>query len=80
MPVGVTPPDAVSLETVRTLPAPDARLLALLAALFDEFSYYGSPEARDQELADVRREEEEGERITLQQLREAREAWRCGSA
>jgi hypothetical protein len=58
---------------VQTLPSPDTTLLALLTALFDECSYYGSPEARDQALADLRREAEEpkdGERLTRQRLRE----------
>jgi hypothetical protein len=79
MPVAVAPPGAGPLETLQVLPAPDTTLLALLTALFDEFSYYGSPEARDQELADLLREEEEpeeGEIITLQQLREELEARR----
>jgi hypothetical protein len=81
-PVAVAPPGAVILETVQTLPAPDTTLLALLTALFDEFSSYGSPDARDQELADLLHEEEpeEGEIIRLQQLREAREARRRGLA
>jgi hypothetical protein len=77
--VQVEPPGAVSLETVRTLPAPDTMQLALLTALFDEFTYYGSPEARDQEFADLRREDEapeEGGNITPQQLREELEARR----
>jgi hypothetical protein len=43
MPVTVAPPGAVILETVQTLPVPDTTLLALLTALFDEFSSYGSP-------------------------------------
>jgi hypothetical protein len=83
MPVAVAPPGAVILETVQTVPAPNTTLLALLTALFDEFTSYGSPAARDQELADLLREEEEpeeGERITLQQLREELEARRRGSA
>jgi hypothetical protein len=83
MPVAVAPPGAVILETVQTLPAPDTTLLALLTALFDEFSYYGSPEARGQELADLLHEDEApeaGDRITLEQLRAEREARRRGSA
>jgi hypothetical protein len=54
-----------------------------LTALFDEFSYYGSPEARDCELAELLQEDEApeaGERLTRQPLREAREARRRGSA
>ncbi len=83
MAVEVEPPGAVSLETVQTLPAPDTTLLELLGALFDEFTYYGSPEARDQELADLLREDEgpeEGGHITLQQLREELAARRRGAA
>jgi hypothetical protein len=83
MPVHVKPPGAGAMETVQTLPAPDTTLLALLTALFDEFAYYGSPEARDRELAELLQEDEapeEGEPITLQPLREEREARRRGSA
>jgi hypothetical protein len=39
MSVQVEPPGGGALETVRTLPAPDTTLLALLGALFDEFTY-----------------------------------------
>jgi hypothetical protein len=80
MSVQVEPSGGGALETVQTVPAPDTTLLALLTALFDEFTYYGSPEARDQELADLLREDEEpeeGGNITLQQLREELEARRC---
>jgi hypothetical protein len=79
MPVQVAPPAPGALETVLSLPAPDTTLLALLTALFDEFAYYGSPEARDRELADLLREDEapeEGERLPRQPLRAAREARR----
>jgi hypothetical protein len=56
-----------------SLPAPQTTLLDLLAALFDEFSREGSPEARDREWAELVSDDEapgEGEGITLQQLRE----------
>jgi hypothetical protein len=79
MAVAVEPLGGGALETVQTLPAPDTTLLALLTPLFDEFSYDGSPAARDQELADLRREDEEPEEggtITLPQLREELEARR----
>ena len=79
MPVEVELPSGGALETVQTLPAPDTTLLELLGALFDEFTYYGSPVARDQEFADLLREDEapeEGGHITLQQLREELEARR----
>jgi hypothetical protein len=59
MPVAVAPTGAVILETVQTLPAPDTTLLALLTALFDEFSSYGSPEARDRKLIELLHEDEE---------------------
>ena len=81
--VQVAPPGAGALETVQVLPAPDTTLLALLTALFDEFSCYGSPEARDRDWAERRREAEapgDGDTLTLQPLREAREARRQGSA
>jgi hypothetical protein len=74
--VQVEPPGAGALETVLSLPAPNTTRLALLAALFDEFSSYGSAEARDRELAELLHEDEapeDGERITLQQLREERD-------
>jgi hypothetical protein len=70
-------------EPVQSLPTPETTPLALLAALFDEFSHYGSPEARDRELTELLDEDEaleDGERITLRPLLEERESGRRGSA
>jgi hypothetical protein len=82
MPVRVEGPAAAVPETMMVLPAPQTTLLALLMALFDECSMYGSPAARDLELAELLRDDEapgEGKAITLQQLREELEAKRRGS-
>jgi hypothetical protein len=83
MTIRVEGPAAASPETGLSLPSPETTLLDLLAALFDEFSMYGSPEARDREFADLVREDDppgEVEGITLQQLREELAAKRRGSA
>jgi hypothetical protein len=83
MTVRVEGPSAADPETRPSLPAPETTLLDLLAALFDECSFYGSPEARDREFAELVREDdpsEEGEAITLQQLREELAAKRRGPA
>jgi hypothetical protein len=83
MVIMVEGPTTASPETVASLPAPETTLLDLLAALFDEFSMYGSPEARDREWAELLRDDEapgEGKWITLQQVREALAAKRRGSA
>jgi hypothetical protein len=73
MPITMEGPDAATPQEVLSLPAPETTLLALLAALFDEFSREGSPEARDREWAELLSDDAapgEGEGITLQQLRE----------
>jgi hypothetical protein len=83
MMIRVEGPTTASPETLPSLPAPATTLLDLLAALFDECSFYGSPEARDREFAKLVREDdpsEEGEAITLQQLREELAAKRRGPA
>jgi hypothetical protein len=83
MAITVEGPAAASPQEVWSLPAPETTLLDLLAALFDECSREGSPEARDREWAELIRDDEapgEGEAITLQQLREELEAKRRGSA
>ena len=83
MPITVEGPAPASPQTGLSLPAPETTLLALLAALFDEFSFYGSPEARDRELAELLSNDEasgEGEGITRQQLREQLASKRRGSA
>jgi hypothetical protein len=51
MAISVEGPAAVP-ETRSSLPALETTLLALLTALFDECSTYGSPEARDREWAE----------------------------
>jgi hypothetical protein len=81
--ISVEGPDAPSPQEVLSLPAPETTLLALLAALFDEFSREGSPEARDREWAELLSDDAapgEGEAITLQQLREELASKRRGSA
>jgi hypothetical protein len=44
-------------ETGASPPAPETALLDRLAGLFDGFSFYSSPEARDRERAELRRED-----------------------
>jgi hypothetical protein len=83
MTIMVEGPDATSPQVVLSLPAPVTTLLDLLAALFDECSREGSPEARDREWAELVRDDEapgDGEAITLQQLRDELAAKRRGSA
>jgi hypothetical protein len=83
MTIRVERPDAPSPQEVWSLPAPETTLLDLLAALFDEFSREGSPEARDREWAELVSDDEapgEGKAITLQQVREELAAKRRGSA
>ena len=83
MAITVEGPAAASPQEGLSLPAPETTLLDLLAALFDEFSFYGSPEARDREWAELLSDDEapgEGEGITLQQLREELASKRRGSA
>jgi hypothetical protein len=83
MPITVEGPDAAPPQEALSLPAPETTLLALLAALFDEFSREGSPEARDREWAELLSDDAapgEGEAITLQQLREELASKRRGSA
>jgi hypothetical protein len=71
--IRVEGPAAAGAETRPSLPAPETTLLDLLAALFDECSRYGSPEARDREWAELLSDDEEpgeGGGIPLPQVRE----------